>query len=251
MSGELLLILVTAVLYVAFGLKFSGKNERLVIYRNGKPVAVSEKRVSFILPFVESAKRFYVGKSEVFLPTIKLSDFPQSSLVSCKFTYCIHDPLRAAMSSDLQKATELAVQSTLMYIISSSTFEQCLTETYYVEKQAIEVVNRQTRTWGVTVSLLTLTDFRLHREILGAIESMLTSFNFGLSSLLGNVLEQNVSSHERLNQLLDESTDKDPLFDHVLSAARGRCKQHLRFTNPLHNQTYWTQTPNRRVVHCS
>jgi hypothetical protein len=200
-------------------LKFVGKNERLVIYRNGKPVAVSEKRVSFILPFVESAKGLYVGKHEVYMPTIKLTDFPKSSLVSCRFTYSIHDPLRAEMSSDLQKSTELAVQSTLMYIISSSTFAQCLKETSYMEKQAIEVVNRQTRTWGVTVSMLTLTDFRLHREILRAIESMLTSLNFELTSILGNVLEQNLASHEQVTELLIESTDKDPLFDHVLSAA--------------------------------
>jgi regulator of protease activity HflC (stomatin/prohibitin superfamily) len=206
MSGELLLILVIAVLYVALGLKFSGKNERLIIYRNGTLVRVSEQRVTFVLPFVQSVRRLYTGAREVYLPVVKLTDFPKSSLVSCKFKYRVDHPMKAAMNSDLQKATELAVQSTLIFIISSSTFEQCLKESYYLEKQAIEVVNRQTRVWGVTVSMLTLTDFRLHREILSAIEGMLTLLNFELTSLLGS-------------ESINRSTDQAPLFEHALSTA--------------------------------
>jgi hypothetical protein len=114
--------------------------------------------------------------------------------------------MKAALNVDLQKSTELAIQSTLMFIISSSTFEQCLNETYYLEKQAIEVVNRQTRAWGVTVSTLTLSDFQVHREILSAIQYMLVNLNSGLTSLLGR-------------ESSNKSADEDLLFEEAMGAA--------------------------------
>jgi regulator of protease activity HflC (stomatin/prohibitin superfamily) len=215
MCGELLLLLVVAVLYAALGLKLSGKNERLIIYQNGEPMSVCNHRFAFILPFVQSVRRLYVGTHEVYLPTVKLADFPQGSLVSCKFRYRIHDPLKAAKNPDLQKATELAVQSTLMFIISSATIEQCLRESYYLEKQAIEVVNRQTRAWGVTVSMLTLSNFELHRDILCSIETILTAVNFELAALIKDPIAKNAALAESVN----ESAHEDPLFNRVMSAA--------------------------------
>lgn len=208
MSGVLLFILVSILLYAALGLKRACKSERLVIYQKGKPVKVCEGRTVFVCPFKQTVKKFDVG-SQTVRTSVKLLDYPQHQLASCKFEYHVQNPMKAALHADHHKATEMAVQSSLMYILSSAPIAQCLNESHYLEKQTMEVVNRQAASWGVIISTLTLSDFALHRHILGAIADLTTSVKLATtSSIMTAIAKQLIYGKNK-----SPATNVQPLYE--------------------------------------
>ena len=214
MSAELLWILAVAIVSTSLSIKRVGKNERVVILQNGKPVRLAGPGLVMQWPFFQSGKRFDVRPRSLSLPDVKLPDIALSSIVSGTYEFQITDPLKAVTNANLSISVEQVLRSTIMTVVSNATINQCFSEKSVVERQLLERVNRQTLAWGVQVTAISISEFRLHRLLIRQLAGM----PFTLLSEVALRIEKVVAVHhqEQLPELETDASTIEETVDHKI-----------------------------------
>jgi regulator of protease activity HflC (stomatin/prohibitin superfamily) len=192
MGSESFWLLIIAAIYALLAIKMVGKNERLIIFQRGKPMRAGGPGLVLIWPGLQSCKRVDMRPRSLPLPEIKLPAVAQSSIVSGRFELHIVDPLKAAETGDVKKATEQAIQSAVLSVVSNASIKDCLTESSILEHQVLELVNVRTKVWGVKVSALSFSEFRLHRQMVRQLAGLVGAPTTQVARLIEKVAERNV-----------------------------------------------------------
>jgi hypothetical protein len=190
MISPYLLLMAMAILYVLIAIKRVAQDERLVIFKQGKPVSIAGPGLVIDWPFVQNGKILDLRSHSYSLPQVKFVGDERSSLVAGEFAFHIFDPLKAASVPNLRTKTEQALQSTLSSILANATIQECLIESFVLENQVAELVNKETKTWGVTVTALTFTQFPIHRKLTSQLAGMLDRLVVELAVTIENVAEK-------------------------------------------------------------
>ncbi len=149
-------LLVLAVAFFSMAVKILNEYERGVVFRLGRFAKVKGPGLVLIIPFVDKLVK-------VSLRTIATDVAPQDVItkdnVSIKVNAVIYfrvtDPEKAVIQiEDYLYATLQLAQTTLRSIMGQSELDEILAEREKINSQLQEVIDSQTDSWGVKVSMV-------------------------------------------------------------------------------------------------
>ena len=152
---------------VLTGLKVFKEYERGVVFRLGRLVSFRGPGLSFIIPFLEKMVR-------VDLRTLTLNVPPQDVItrdnVSVKVAAVVYfrvlDPNSALIQvENYLFAISQFAQTTLRNVCGQSELDQILSQRERINAQIQEIVDAQTTSWGIKVSLVAIKDIDLPQDM--------------------------------------------------------------------------------------
>lgn len=152
---------------VLTGLKVFKEYERGVVFRLGRLVSFRGPGLSFIIPFLEKMVR-------VDLRTLTLNVPPQDVItrdnVSVKVAAVVYfrvlDPNSALIQvENYLFAISQFAQTTLRNVCGQSELDQILSQREKLNAQIQEIVDAQTTSWGIKVSLVAIKDIDLPQDM--------------------------------------------------------------------------------------
>lgn len=152
-------------LYAFIGLKHIEKDERIVLFWAGKPRSVVGPGFVFVWPLILSSKKLDLRPHSLSLPEVRSGANEEASVVSGQFTCRIIDPLKAATVVNIRDNVKQVLTSTLQEALTNATLQQCLLESYWLERPAMELVNERMKPLGIRVTALTFTGFPAHAKL--------------------------------------------------------------------------------------
>ena len=191
-----LLALALAVLYLLSAVKRIVKDERLIIFKKGKPIAALGPGVVVVWPIIQRSKKVDLSTHSLPLPKVMFLRIASCPLVEGRFTFRIHDPLKAVTVTNVEKLVEQALESVLSSTLSSATIHQCLVETPGMERLVMELVNKRSKGWGVRVTALTLGEFPIHRKMISQLAGMTSTTVVDLVTVMGQVAQMQGANPE-------------------------------------------------------
>jgi regulator of protease activity HflC (stomatin/prohibitin superfamily) len=193
MTPQFLFLLIFLLFLVLIaGTKHVGKNQRMVVYRKDKPVAVKGPGKVFLLPHMEEGKLIDVSVCSSPIPEIKIEG-TKFDLVKGTYAFQVVNPLKAEKNADIKQLTEQSLVSTLVAVLSTATVRECLKEKFALENKVLEGVNRKTINWGTRVMTLEFCEIQFPREVLSQIALILDQLVISPGSLIEEAARQSDS----------------------------------------------------------
>jgi hypothetical protein len=150
----------TVVMLLFSSIRFVYEHNRLVIFRMGRAVGVRGPGACFVLPIIEAAQRvdMRITTRSVSVKEIVTRDNISCKMqVSCSFQVC--DPVKFVTRSDNPFAmAEQAVQAALRALLEQQDLCYLLAERSRISLRMRQVLDRETRSWGIKVNKVELKD---------------------------------------------------------------------------------------------
>ncbi len=184
MFSMVLLVLAGAIL--ASSVKVVSEYERVVVFRLGRCVGVRGPGLIILIPFIEQAMR--VG-----LRTVTMDIQPQDIITKDNVTVKVNavvyfrvvEPLKAVLEiEDYYFATSQLAQTTLRAVLGQVPLDELLSDRDSINQKLQEILDTQTGSWGVKVSMVEVKNIDLPIEMQRAMAKEAESERIRRSTLI-------------------------------------------------------------------
>jgi regulator of protease activity HflC (stomatin/prohibitin superfamily) len=157
-------VVVVAAIVAAMSVKVVKQYERVVQFRLGKVIGGARgPGVLFIVPFVDRVPR--VSMRIVTMPISSQGIITKDNVsvdVSAVAYYRVADPVTSILAiENVEAAIGQIAQTTLRAVVGRHTLDEALSETETINQNIREILDVQTKDWGIEVTVVELKDIQL------------------------------------------------------------------------------------------
>ncbi|MBK5218377.1 MAG: slipin family protein [Thermoleophilia bacterium] len=155
---------VVALIGIAMSVKVVKQYERVVQFRLGKVRGGPRgPGVIFIVPFVDRVPR--VSMRIITMPIQSQGIITRDNVsvdVSAVAYYRVDDPIASIVAiENVESAIDQIAQTTLRAVVGRHTLDEALSETETINQNIREILDVQTKDWGIEVTVVELKDIQL------------------------------------------------------------------------------------------
>ncbi|MDB5170329.1 MAG: Band 7 protein [Candidatus Saccharibacteria bacterium] len=164
MSAGLIILLVIALVIVAYGVRIINQYERGVVFRLGRVRSeIKEPGLRLIIPIIDQMRK--VSLRIVTLPIESQQIITRDNVsigVSAVAYYQVQDPTKSIVEiENVVSATYQIAQTTVRNIVGQSPLDDVLSQTAAINEKIKEILETSTEKWGIFVSTVELKDIQL------------------------------------------------------------------------------------------
>lgn len=164
MSGLVILLIVAALIVIAYGVRVINQYERGVVFRLGKVRGeVKQPGLRLIIPIIDQMRK--VSMQIVTLPVDSQKIITKDNVsidVSAVAYYQVTDPVKSVVEiQNVVAATYQIAQTTVRNIVGQSSLDEVLSETTAINEKIKAVLEAATEKWGIYVSTVEVKDIQL------------------------------------------------------------------------------------------
>ena len=157
-------LVVLALIVVAMSVKVVKQYERVVQFRLGRVKGGAQgPGVIFIVPFVDRVPR--VSMRIITMPIQSQGIITKDNVsvdVSAVAYYRVADPVASIVAiENVESAIDQIAQTTLRAVVGRHTLDEALSETETINQNIREILDVQTKEWGIEVTVVELKDIQL------------------------------------------------------------------------------------------
>jgi regulator of protease activity HflC (stomatin/prohibitin superfamily) len=157
-------IVVVAAIVAAMSVRVVKQYERVVQFRLGKVIGGARgPGIVFIIPFVDRVPR--VSMRIVTMPIQSQGIITKDNVsvdVSAVAYYRVADPVTSIVAiENVEAAINQIAQTTLRAVVGRHTLDEALSETETINGNIREILDVQTKDWGIEVTVVELKDIQL------------------------------------------------------------------------------------------
>lgn len=214
MPGAIFWPLLIVGVFLLYATRRVPSTERLVVFNLGQASKVVGPGLVFVWPFFQMARKINVAPRSLPLPAVTMDGAVKQSIVTGTYSYLIDDPLKAVTETfDAHDATAQLVGSVLNNVLPQCTLREGAGDLKALERRCLELINRSTKTWGVTVFEMNLRDLRLPVQLLRLIAAVSGQLAASLTSDVG-ALSGSASAKTPSEPSGEETPDGVPVIDY-------------------------------------
>lgn len=188
MPGEIFWPLLLVGVFLLYSARRVPDTERLVVFNLGQVSKVLGPGLVFVWPFFQLAKRINIVPRSLPLPTVTMDGAVKQSIVTGTYSYLIDDPMKAVTETfDAHDATAQLVGNVLNSVLAQCTVRESVGDLKALERRCLDLINRSSKTWGVTVTEITLRDLHLPVQVLRLVAALPGQLAVSLTADVGAV----------------------------------------------------------------
>jgi regulator of protease activity HflC (stomatin/prohibitin superfamily) len=187
---EVYSILAVVALYVYFAMRFVGDDERIIIFRAGRPLREVGPGMVFVWPFLDTFKHCPVKAQMFRVSQIELQCGLTVGFTNGSVVFRITDAFRAyGQSQNPESEVEQVVRSALSTVISRTSIDQCIRSVHRIESEVVKEANEVTKNWGVRIVTVQLGGLPVAGYLIAQLSGLLSFQIAGLQSVINEVTE--------------------------------------------------------------
>ncbi len=164
MSAGLIVLIIIALVIIAYGVRVINQYERGVVFRLGKVRAeVKQPGLRLIIPIIDQMRK--VSLRIVTLPIDSQQIITRDNVsigVSAVAYYKVEDPTKSIVEiENVVAATYQIAQTTVRNIVGQSPLDDVLSQTAAINEKIKVILESSTAHWGIFVSTVELKDIQL------------------------------------------------------------------------------------------
>ena len=144
-------------------IKLVPENRRIVFFSQGKPVRVAGPGFVVNYSCLQKAKLLDIASASRPFPDVVLPGMRKTA-VKGNYQFVITDFLKAAGQADIAESTDNAVRIELANMLDNTSITDCLCGKADIQ-QITQSINRRTKSWGVKISELKISEFPEHKRM--------------------------------------------------------------------------------------
>lgn len=164
MSGLALVLLISAIVIIARGVRIINQYERGVVFRLGKVQdGVKEPGLRLIIPIIDQMRKVALRTITLPIETQKIITKDNVSIdVAAVAYYQVADPIKSIVEiENVVAATYQIAQTTVRNVVGQTTLDHVLSETAALNEKVKAILDQATEKWGIYVSNVELKDIQL------------------------------------------------------------------------------------------
>lgn len=164
MPALTIIILITALIIIANGVRIINQYERGVVFRLGRVrEAVKEPGLRLIIPIVDQMRKVSLRIVTQPIESQKIITKDNVSIdVSAVAYYKVIDPIKSIVEiENVVSATYQIAQTTVRNIVGQSSLDDVLSETVAINEKIKIILEAATEKWGIYVSTVEVKDIQL------------------------------------------------------------------------------------------
>ena len=147
----------------ASSIRFVNEYDRLVIFRLGRAIGVRGPGPTFVIPFIESARKVDL---RIITMSIPMQEIITKDNVSAKTAavcfFQVVDPFKVITKiEDPYTATNQIAQTTLRSVLGQHDLDHLLAERDTINAKLQAIIDRQTEGWGIKVNTVEVKDVEI------------------------------------------------------------------------------------------
>jgi regulator of protease activity HflC (stomatin/prohibitin superfamily) len=164
MSVLVIVLVVIALIIIAFGVRIVNQYERGVVFRLGKVrPAIKEPGLRLIIPIIDIMRK--VNMQIVTLPVDSQQIITKDNVsidVAAVAYYQVTDPIKSVVEiQNVVSATYQIAQTTVRNIVGQTALDDVLSETATINEKIKIILEEATSKWGIFVSTVEVKDIKL------------------------------------------------------------------------------------------
>jgi regulator of protease activity HflC (stomatin/prohibitin superfamily) len=145
------------------GFRVVQQYEKGVIFRFGKIVSQKDPGLNWIIPYIDRMRKVDLRTITLPIPSQKIITKDNVSVdISAVAYYQVVDPIKSIVSiENVMSAINQIAQTTVRNIVGRFQLDEILSERDAINKEIRTVLDTNTESWGVVVSLVEIKDIEL------------------------------------------------------------------------------------------
>lgn len=156
-------LIIIALLIVLWGLRIVNQYQTGVIFRLGKIAKTKQAGLAWVIPIIDRMVRVDMRTVTMPVPTQKIITKDNVSIdVAAVAYYRVLDPIKALIAiENVMSAINQIAQTTVRNIVGQFQLDEVLSQTALINAKVKELLDVQTETWGVQVTIVEIKDIQL------------------------------------------------------------------------------------------